>query len=203
LVNKLRRGQIVHPTVFNTFEEICSTRGISGAVLEIGAMPEPMTLLNLPSLAGAREKIGINISGGSRCDGVAILKVDANDMSCFPDQHFDAVLCNAMLEHDRYFWKTLAEIRRVVRIGGLVVIGAPGYRRSPRPSRFRRLLAKVSAERWPIRRAAPTFPLHNFPGDYYRFSEQAFREVFFEGMCHVTIRTVMNPPRFIGAGTRV
>jgi SAM-dependent methyltransferase len=189
----------VHPTVFNAFEEICSARGISGAVLEIGATPDRTTLLNLPSLAGAREKIGIDISGESRCDGFVILKVDANDMSCFPDQRFDAVLCNAMLEHDRYFWKTLAEIRRVLRAGGVLVIGAPGYRYPPRPSRFRRLLAEV----WAIPHATPTFPVHNFPGDYYRFSEQAFREVFFEGMREVTVQAVMNPPRFIGAGTRV
>lgn len=184
--------------MFNAFEEICSSRGISGAVLEIGATPDPTTLLNLPSLAGAREKIGINRSGESRCDGFVILKVDANDMSCFPDQRFDVVLCNAVLEHDPYFWKTLAEIRRVMRIGGLVVIGAPGYGHLPRHSRFRRLLARV----WPAPHATLTFPVHNFPGDYYRFSEQAFREVLFAGMRNVTVRTVMNPPRLIGAGTR-
>src|SRR5271166_5649639 len=171
-------------------------------------MPDSTTLLNLLLLAGACEKIGVNRSGESRYDGFAILNVDANDMSCFPDQRFDAVLCNAMLEHDRSFWKTLGEIRRVVRVGGLVVIGVPGCGRPPRPSRFRRLVARVpglanDSGRWPMPHAAPTFPVHNFPGDYYRFREQALREVFFVGMRDVTIRTAMNPPRFIGAGTRI
>jgi SAM-dependent methyltransferase len=198
----------VHPIVFNTFEEICSARRISGAVLEIGATPEPTTLLNLPSLARAGEKIGINNAFESRCEGFAILKVDANDMRCFPDQRFDVVLCNAVLEHDRYFWKTLAEIRRVVKIGGLVAIGAPGYGDRLLPSRVRRLLTRLAglagnADRWSILHSTFTFPVHNFPADYYRFSEQAFREVFFAGLRDVTIRTVMNPPRFIGAGTRV
>ena len=42
----------------------------------------------------------------------------------------------------------------------------------------------------------------DFPGDYYRFSEQAVREVFFEGMKEVEIRTVLVPPRIIGTGIR-
>ena len=52
-------------------------------------------------------------------------------MAFFPDQRFDVVLCNAVLEHDRFFWETLAEIRRVTRAGGLVVIGTPGFRDLP------------------------------------------------------------------------
>ena len=49
----------MHPAVFKVFEEICRAREISGAVLEIGATPDDSTLLTLPSLAGASEKIGI------------------------------------------------------------------------------------------------------------------------------------------------
>jgi hypothetical protein len=36
--------------------------------------------------------------------------------------------------------------------------------------------------------------------DYYRFSEQAVREVFFEGMERVRVRAMMTPPRLIGHG---
>ncbi len=50
-------------------------------------------------------------------------------MECFCDARFDVVLCNAVIEHDRYFWKTIEEIKRVAKPGGLVVIGAPGYAR--------------------------------------------------------------------------
>ena len=53
----------MHPAVFKVFEEICCADKISGAVLEIGAMPDDSTLLNLSSLAAASEKIGINKSG--------------------------------------------------------------------------------------------------------------------------------------------
>ena len=197
----------MHPSVFKVFEEICSTRTILGSVLEIGATPDDSTLLNLPSLITASEKIGINKAGMSQFKDFTILEGDANDMNFFPDEHFDAVLCNAVFEHDRFFWKTLAEIRRVVRVGGLVVIGAPGYQELPMEKKFRRWFNKLSRfsnppDGWPIQFSTLTFFIHNFPGDYYRFSEQAFREVFFEDMTDVTICSVLVPPRIIGKGIR-
>jgi len=197
----------MHSTVFDAFDEICRSRAVSGTVLEIGATPDASTLLNLPALSGATEKLGVSLDGMGRFADFKILKVNSNDMTCFGDQQFDAVLCNSVLEHDKYFWKTLAEIRRVVRIGGLVAIGAPGYTTLPLESKFRGALTKVSAlsgseDGWAFQHSTLTLGVHNFPGDYYRFSEQTFREVFFEGMKEVAIRTVLVPPRIIGAGIR-
>jgi ubiquinone/menaquinone biosynthesis C-methylase UbiE len=128
-------------------------------------------------------------------------------MHCFPDERFDAVLCNAVLEHDRFFWKTLREVRRVVRRGGLVAIGTPGYTERRSETKLQRFFAGFlpffrQADGLPLRHSTLTLGVHNFPGDYYRFSEQTFREVFFEGMMEVTIRTVLVPPRIIGAGVR-
>jgi SAM-dependent methyltransferase len=176
-------------------------------VLEIGATPDETTLLNLPALAGAGEKIGINLAGASRFRDVSILQMNANDMSVFSAGRFDVVLCNAVLEHDRCFWKTLAEIRRVTRLGGLVVIGTPGYRELDGERRFRRLLSRLSRfskkpDGWAWQHSTLTLGVHNFPGDYYRFSEQTFREVFLEGMAEITIRSVLTPPRIIGGGIR-
>ena len=48
-------------------------------------------------------------------------------MTMFEAASFDLVLCNSMLEHDARFWLTLEEIRRVLRAGGLAIIGVPGY----------------------------------------------------------------------------
>jgi SAM-dependent methyltransferase len=197
----------MHPAVFNVFDEICRTRKAGGTVLEIGATPEDSTLLNLPSLTGAVKKIGINKADRFQSDDPVILKVDANDMSCFPSGYFDAVLCNAVLEHDPFFWKTLAEIRRVIRVGGLTVIGTPGYTQLPFETRLRRWISRLSRfsrhpNGWPLQHSTLTLGLHNFPGDYYRFSEQTFREVFFEGMTDIMIQTVLVPPRIIGSGVR-
>jgi SAM-dependent methyltransferase len=191
----------MHPAVYDLFDDICRAHDIRGSVLEVGATPDDSTLLTLPSLQRAAKKIGINKSGESRFKDFVIRAVDANDLSCFLSQSFDAVLCNSVLEHDPCFWKTLAEIHRVARIGGLVVIGTPGYTRVPPQSKFRRLLSSLGISR-SSEHSTPTLNIHNFPGDYYRFSEQAFREVFFANMRDVVIHTVLNPPRIIGAGIR-
>ena len=54
----------------------------------------------------------------------------------------------------------------------------------------------------PIAVGTPTLGVHAYPGDYYRFSEQAVKEVFLEGLAHPRTRVVMNPPRIIGWGRR-
>src|SRR3972149_6688643 len=132
----------MHPRVYQEFERICSERNIAGSVLEVGALASRASLLCMKSLRNATEKVGINLTGPQKFADFTILKGNANSMSCFEDDKFDAVLCNAMLEHDRCFWKTVAEIRRVAKPGGLIVIGVPGYRVSA-TDRIQSLLRKV------------------------------------------------------------
>jgi SAM-dependent methyltransferase len=202
----------MHPTIRQVFESILSTRA-SGAqsVLEVGAVPNEDTLLCLPTLAKARERIGVNIDGPRVYRGFEIVKCNANNMECFEADRFDVVLCNATLEHDAMFWRTLDEMRRVLKKGGLAVIGVPGYVRlrgegykSPLRSVLRHLPACVKPTRTLelLLSLTITFEVHNQPGDYYRFSEQAVREVFFRGMHEVEVRSVMVPPRIVGAGRK-
>jgi hypothetical protein len=183
---------------------------IEGEVLEIGAMPGDDSLLRLPCLRHLPDRVGLNLDGGGECDGYAILRGNANDMSGFADGRFAAVLCNATLEHDRCYWKTLAEIRRIAAPGGFVAIGVPGYEGMGLENLVPRGSALGRVVRWfargehsdLIRASAVTLGVHNFPGDYYRFSEQALREVFMEGLADVAIRRVMSPPRFIAWGRK-
>jgi len=46
--------------------------------------------------------------------------------------------------------------------------------------------------------ATITFQIHDAPGDYYRFSPQAFKEVLFEDFDNVEVHEIMLPPRIIG-----
>lgn len=66
---------------------------------------------------------------------------------------FDTVICCEMLEHDINFLGTLSCIGQVLKQGGHLIITTPTF----------------------------GFPLHRFPKDYWRFGEDAFREVFFAG----------------------
>jgi len=204
---KARHFRRMHPRVFQEFEKLCATHGAGGEVLEIGAVPHPDTLLCLEALSGAPRKVGVNIEPACRYRDFEIVQADANDLAVFPDRSFDTILCNATLEHDRFFWKTLAEIRRVGKPGALVIIGVPGYARlglgvlkGPLAwlTRAGWLWPKRLSGAW--RASTLTLVMHDYPQDYYRFSPTAVRDVFMEGMRDVVIRRLMVPPRIIGAG---
>ncbi len=199
----------MHQRVYQEFERICAARPISGSVLEVGAIPNEGSLLCLKSLAGASEKIGLDYSGPFEFRDFKIVPGNANQMDCFPDNRFDVVLCNATLEHDKYFWKTFAEIKRVAKPGGFIVIGVPGF------TRIKGGLHKSILSRAPLLNrlkyhqylnvlftGTVTFQIHNHPGDFYRFSAQAMREVILEGLDDIDVRTIMLPPRVIGTGIK-
>ena len=194
------------PEVYAAFESICRGEAIDGPVLEVGAWPGPDSLLRLPSLAAIPGKTGINMEVVAPDEGITMVFGNGNAMDMFADDTFGCVLSNATLEHDPRFWRTLAEIRRVTRPGGLVVIGVPGFRGMgprhlvPPRSFIGRMIGFLTAitRHDALVAGTSTLGVHNFPGDYYRFSEQAVREVFLEGLVEPRIRWVMTPPRVIG-----
>jgi hypothetical protein len=73
----------------------------------------------------------------------------------------------SVLEHDREFWVTVAECRRILKPGGLWVVGVPIYMKLPTD----------------VKRTTLTYARHGYAydADYYRFSEQAVREVLLDG----------------------
>ena len=196
----------MHDSVRAAFGQLCRRHGASGAVLEIGALPQDDTLLVLPELAQATRRVGINLDGPSVFGGFEIVGGNANAMPQFADGSLDLVLCNAVLEHDPRFWLTIAEIRRVLRVGGLAMIGVPGYARGQGIwARVAARIGQVVSSAWLDGMAAstPVLQVHDYPGDFYRFSEQAMREVFFDGFDVLEQRAVMAPPRLIGVGRKL
>lgn len=188
----------MHPAIYQEFEEIISRHEVTGAVLEVGAVPRDTSLLCMESLKRASEKIGINLDGPFSYKDIRIIKGNANNMSCFDDNKFDAVVCNAMLEHDKYFWKTIGEIKRVTRPGGLIVIGVPAFVQLPGEVAYIDDAANVRIEG--VAGATITYEIHAAPEDYYRFSPQAIVDVLFEGMKDVHVQAMLLPPRIIGYG---
>lgn len=172
-------------------------------MLEIGAVLGKQSLLALPSLVGARSKVGLNLFGAGKYEDFEVVVGNANHMDAFETDSFDAVLCNAVLEHDPEFWLTLAEIRRVARPGAVVVIGIPGFVEHGALKQLQRRLAHIPGmHRFGSAAITSTltYRVHNSPGDFYRFSPQAMREVLLGGLEDVQVDTVMLPPRLIGSG---
>lgn len=64
--------------------------------------------------------------------------------------YWDVIVCGQVLEHDRFFWRTCANIGEAVKVGGFAVIIVPS-----------------------------SGPIHRFPKDYYRFYPDS-AEVFSE-----------------------
>lgn len=198
----------MHEQVYKAYEEIFTRYTITGDVLEIGAIPYDDTLLCLKSLNSARSKIGLNLNGPFSYRDFEIIKGNANKMD-FKNESFDLVICNAMLEHDKYFWKTIEEIKRVTKRNGLIVVGTPGFKEY-KTEKFLRKFKKVPFT-WRLRRlklfdtiltSTLTFMIHDHPGDYYRFSPQAYEDVIFSDMNDVNIISIMTPPRIIGIGSK-
>lgn len=199
------------PDLFEEFERILAGRDVGDRILEIGAVPTSHSLLNMKRFSSVKELIGVNLDGGesykqgdsSQNNKYKIIKANSNDLSCFSDNYFDTVLSNSVIEHDKFFWKSLAEIRRVARKGALVVIASPGFdelqniRKFPRNDFKKRLIQKIFSR---VYRGVPTLKIHGWPHDYYRFSPQAYREVIMEGMSDVQIYSIKIPPRIFGIG---
>ena len=172
------------PRVKRRFHTIIRRSGIRPErALEVGGLMGEDSLLRFPELAAA-ERYCLNLVELPSDGEVTAVKGNANDMREFKRDWFDLVVCCSTLEHDKRFWLSCAEMRRVLRPGGLLVVGVPGY---------------VKDEERDQGRSTLTYRVH-YKFDYYRFSEQAVREVIFEGMERVRVRRMMTPPRLIGHG---
>lgn len=77
-----------------------------------------------------------------RCD----LVVDIRSMTQILDESFNCVFCNAVLEHVDDFLGALREITRILRVGGILLLGLP------------------------LR-----YEIHMAPSDYWRFTEHGIR----------------------------
>jgi SAM-dependent methyltransferase len=174
----------MHPIVKERFETIIRDTGVRPRrALEVGGLMGPKGLLRMPELRRA-ERYVLNLQPMESNGRITAVTGNANRMDAFEDASFDLVLCNATLEHDKHFWLSVAEMHRVLEPGGLLVIGVPGYVKDPEHDRGR----------W-----TRTYRVH-FHFDYYRFSEQAVREVFFEDMERVDTSIVGMPPRIVAHG---
>jgi SAM-dependent methyltransferase len=173
----------MRPEVHREFHRIIQETGARPrSALEVGGVMGPKSLLRFPELSGV-SRYCLNLVQMDGDDQVQAVQGDANAMP-FEDERFDLILSNATLEHDKYFWLSLGEMKRVLKPGGLLVIGVPGFVKDPQRDHGR---------------ATHTYRVH-YRFDYYRFSEQAVREVFFDGMDRTSMHVVPKPPRIIGWG---
>lgn len=181
------------PGVFAAFSELVAQHWPQvqpQRVLEVGA--GGWTLLSIPSF-GPALRVALNLRFDRLTDDLArTVRVGANANALpFAAESFDCVLSSSALEHDRHFWRSTAEVRRVLRPGGCFIVGVPIYMTLPTDREHTTL----------------TYARHGlaYNADYYRFSEQAVREVFFAGYAEVTAEVIVRQypnPYLVAAGRR-
>lgn len=105
---------------------------LKGKTLDIGSLD-----INGSIKKYCENYIGIDIRKGSNVDILA----SSHDLP-FKSESFDNIVSVGTLEHDKEFWISLNEIRRVLKIGGKFILSIPNYE----------------------------FKYHAHPKDYWRFS---------------------------------
>ncbi len=197
------------PEVSSIFSAILSKCKLTGPVLEIGVTYDDNSLINLPCLKEIPIKIGVNLDDFNS-DKYKFIMANGNDLSQFESGSFQIILCNSVLEHDLFFWKTLSEIKRVAASGGIIIIGVPGYRDMGlynflfKSKMIRKLIRIISPNSLNKITDASSITLgeHFYPGDFYRFSKASIEKLFMADLVNVEIYEVMLPPRFIGFGVK-
>jgi SAM-dependent methyltransferase len=173
------------PKVFKAFAEILSkfyASNCPSAALEVGAAE--WNLLSISCFKTSR-KVALNAQKLKKIPpemaGYQIVVGNSNSLE-FADQEFDCVMSSSVLEHDKYFWKSVEEIYRVLKPGGIFIVGVPIYMTLPIDYMNTTL----------------TFKRHGiaYNADFYRFSEQAVREVILEKFTlyeSILVRKYPNP----------
>lgn len=158
------------PKVFETFTKIINdtySEKCPQNVLELGTYH--WSLLDIERFKKSR-RVGVDLKIPESVRKLLakhyLIEVNINNLP-FKNDEFDCIVSCSVFEHDKYFWKSLTEVRRVLKKGGLFIVGVPIY-----------MQLKTD-----IFKTTLTYKRHglSYDADFYRFSEQAVREVFFEG----------------------
>ena len=132
-------------------QEFVRSLRLGGKVLEVGSLDVNGNVRH--ALRRGARYVGLDLRRGPN------VQVQASGYALpFADGVFNTVLCLDTLEHDAAFWRTVPELRRVLRRGGRLVVTVPGI----------------------------GFPKHDQPSDFYLFTVEAVRSMF-TGMKQVRV----------------
>jgi SAM-dependent methyltransferase len=184
----------MHPKVNDIYQELAEKYAMKGPFLEIGVGAKMDSILSGSYFQGKPERFATNLSDKEIADEGSEAKIQftrcnsQNMREVFSDGQFATVLSNAVLEHDKYFWRSLDEMKRVLAPGGILAVGAPGY--VPRSTLRDGILNENTKS------ATVTLDVHSAP-DYWRFSRLAFKEVVCEGLELLEMRVFGRVPILI------
>lgn len=126
-------------------------------ILDVGSLNVNGSVAEVLTRIGHSGKFtGVDMRAGSGVDVV----LDGHDLSKkWKKPTFDLVTCCDTLEHDNRFWLTVAEMSKVLKPGGWMLITVPSF----------------------------SHPRHDHPSDYWRFLDTSLKDFMFEGFEDVEV----------------
>lgn len=125
--------------------------GVARAIAEAFPLPEPIVEIGAYQVEGQRDIADLRgLFPGKMYQGVdcrpgpGVDRIADIEALPFPDGSVGTIIAMNTLEHVQRYWRGLAEINRVLSPDGVVLISCPFY-----------------------------FKIHNYPGDFWRFTPQA------------------------------
>jgi len=95
------------------------------------------------------------------------IKMNGHDLeSKFGLETFDVIMCLNWSMMSLLCWVTLESMRRILKPNGFLVISTPFI----------------------------NFPLHDYPDDFYRFTESAYKKVFFRNYAVLKVEKIFTKP---------
>jgi SAM-dependent methyltransferase len=109
----------MHQSSYNKMTELLKQFVAPGKkALDVGATN---TMWNYGEAVKENGNVYKTLDWGANAD----YEVNSYDWSHIPKQEFDVVISGQALEHDKYFWKTLENIKSILKSGDLVIIILP------------------------------------------------------------------------------
>jgi SAM-dependent methyltransferase len=129
------------PFLRGVVEATAATFTLPAPFVEVGAyqVPGQEALIDLRQLFPRQDYIGLDMRAGPGVD-----RLENVEHLTLPSQSVGTVLALSTLEHVRRFWLGAAELQRILRPDGVLLISCPFY-----------------------------FHIHNHPSDYWRFTPEA------------------------------
>ena len=195
----------MHQRILMVFRRLAEKYEIKGPCLEVGASRPDKAIIGGEYFKDLKRH-ALNLKDLSKdyaaASGITFHRGNSNDMrSLFPDGMFNTVISNAVLEHDRYFWLSVAEMKRILAPGGILLLGVPGFLRVAKTKVESDDAEAEEAEAESKNPVARTVGIHS-PPDYWRFSPQAFKRVLLEGLELRSLNTYLDPPRIIAVAQK-
>ena len=187
----------IRAKVVEEYATLFRTHGLAGPVMEIAGGSREGAISHAPFLNGVERHVVVSGEGGE-ADGVHFHKGDPNDLApLFDDACFSAVIWDRALERDPRFWRTAAEIRRVLAPGGALVLCTRGFAKT---NKFG--VKVVGASGNPIPFLTATAALSPAGGDHLRFSPQGLRRVVLDGFDVKELRSAFMTPHLFAVAQK-